>query len=162
MGELRISEVGYDHPDARRLIAEVQQEYVRRYGGEDESPVDIGEFTPPDGLFAVGYLDGQAVAMGGWRRHPADHPQTAWAAPVAEIKRMYVAADFRGAGFARAMLAHLEQTAAAAGLRWLILETGDQQPEAIALYHSAGYGDIPAFGHYADSPASVHLGKQVG
>ena len=100
--------------------------------------------------------------MGGWRRHPADHPQTGWAQPVAEIKRMYVVAEYRGAGFARAMLAHLEQAAAAAGVRWVVLETGSKQPEAIALYYSAGYEAVPPFGHYAETELSVHLGKQVG
>ena len=36
---LEIREVGYDHPDAELLIAEVQAEYVVRYGGPDDSPV---------------------------------------------------------------------------------------------------------------------------
>jgi hypothetical protein len=27
------------------------------------------------------------------------------------------------------------------------------------MYRSAGYDDIPAFGYYADSELSVHLGK---
>ena len=31
---VRIEQVTYDHPDAVKLIAEVQQEYVERYGGE--------------------------------------------------------------------------------------------------------------------------------
>jgi hypothetical protein len=41
----------------------------------------------------------------------------------------------------------------------VILETGSPQPEAIALYRSAGYTEIPAFGCYAGSPHSMHLGK---
>lgn len=162
MGELRISDVGYDHPDAARLIAQVQAEYVVRYGGPDSSPVDFDEFRAPAGLFCVGYLDDVPVAMGGWRRHAADDPQTGWADPAAEIKRMYVVAEYRGYGFARAMLAELERTAQVAGLRWLLLETGTRQPEAIALYYSSGYETVPAFGHYADARLSVHLGKRIG
>jgi GNAT superfamily N-acetyltransferase len=162
MAELHLREIDYDHPDAAGLIAQVQAEYVLRYGGPDESPVDFDEFRAPAGLFCVGYLDGVPVAMGGWRRHPAEHPQTGWAAPAVEIKRMYVVPDYRGAGFARAVLARLERSAAAAGMRWVLLETGSKQPEAIALYHSAGYRSVPAFGHYADTELSVHLGKQVG
>lgn len=162
MAKLRIEPAGYDHPDAVRLTGEVQAEYVLRYGGPDESPIDDDEFRAPGGTFLLGYLDGQAVAMGGWRRHPADHPETGWAAPAAEVKRMYVSAEVRGAGFARAMLAELERTAAEAGVRWLLLETGTKQPEALALYHSSGYESVPSFGHYADTQLSVHLGKQVG
>jgi GNAT superfamily N-acetyltransferase len=146
---MRIDVVTYDHPEAARLIAEVQREYVTRYGGEDDSPVDPDEFAVPKGLFLVGYLDGVAVACGGWRSHGSD----------AEIKRMYVAAAARRKGLARAILAELERTAEAAGHTRIILETGSVQPEAIALYRSAGYTEIPAFGHYADAPLSIHLGK---
>ena len=158
---LQIREVGYDHPDAALLIAEVQSEYVRRYGGPDESPVQPAQFSAPSGLFAVGYRDRAPVVMGGWRLHQPDDPHTGWASPAAEIKRMYVTSSARGAGLARQMLAFLEQTAGAHGARWLLLETGSKQPEAIALYRSSGYREVPPFGHYADTPLALHLGKQV-
>ena len=45
----------------------------------------------------------------------------------------------RGRGHARAVLAELERSAAAAGRRRTVLETGTRQPEAIALYTSSGY-----------------------
>ena len=148
---MQIKEVGYGDPDASKLIADVQQEYVVRYGGPDGTPVDPAEFTPPAGLFLVGYLDGMPVASGGWRSHGDD----------AEIKRMYVVPAARHRGLARQLLAELERTAAAAGHRRVILESGPQQPEAIALYLSSGYSHVPGFGHYADAPGAVHLGKQL-
>ncbi|MFG2000066.1 hypothetical protein ACGFNU_13040 [Spirillospora sp. NPDC048911] len=37
----------YDDPIAAKLIAEVQQEYVLRYGSEDETPTDPAEFEAP-------------------------------------------------------------------------------------------------------------------
>ena len=52
------------------------------------------------------------------------------------------------------MLAHLESTAHAAGAAVIVLETGLQQPEAVALYESSGYERIPGFGHYAWSPSN--------
>jgi GNAT superfamily N-acetyltransferase len=158
---LSITEVSYDHPDAQRLIAEVQDEYVQRYGGPDSSPMDPLEFQPPQGLFLVGYVGSEPVAMGGWRRHEDGHPQTSWAAPVVEVKRMYVTAAWRGRGYARAMLAQLEDTARDAGARWLVLETGHRQPEAVQLYQSCGYQPVPPFGHYADRPLAIHLGKDL-
>ncbi len=148
---MRIKQVGYGDPDASKLISEVQQEYVVRYGGPDGTPVDPAEFTPPSGLFLVGYLDGLPVACGGWRSHGAD----------AEIKRMYVAPAARHRGLARQLLAELERTAAAAGHRRIVLETGSAQPEAIALYRSSGYTPVPPFGHYADAPGAIHLGRQL-
>jgi ribosomal protein S18 acetylase RimI-like enzyme len=47
---------------------------------------------------------------------------------------MFVVAAHRGRGHARAVLAELERSAAAAGRRRTVLETGTRQPEAIALY----------------------------
>jgi GNAT superfamily N-acetyltransferase len=156
-----IQEVGYDHPDAQRLIAEVQAEYVKRYGGPDVSPVDVLQFQPPLGRFAVGYLDTEPVAMGGWRRHDDADPQTSWAVPAAEVKRMYVTDTARGRGYARAVLAYLEDSARGAGVRWLLLETGRVQPEALALYESSGYQRVPPFGYYAEGKLAIHLGKDL-
>jgi GNAT superfamily N-acetyltransferase len=146
---VRIDVVAYDHPDAAELIAEVQQEYTDRYGSQDSSPVDPAEFTPPRGVFLVGYVNGEPVACGGWRADGAG----------AEIKRMYVARAARRSGLARAMLAELERTALAAGHQRVILETGGRLPEAVALYRSAGYTPVAPFGYYVDAPTSIHLGK---
>ena len=54
-----------------------------------------------------------------------------------------------------------ERTAAEAGVEHLVLETGTAQPEAIALYRSAGYEDVPPFGFYATYDDSVSLGKAL-
>jgi GNAT superfamily N-acetyltransferase len=101
------------------------------------------------------------VATGGWRRLPVEDAATSWANPAAELKRMYVSQRMRGAGFARAMLAYLERSAAEHGICWLLLETGSRQPEALALYQSSGYADVPPFGFYADQELARHLGKQL-
>lgn len=146
MPDVRLRTVAFHHPDAAALIAELQQEYVRRYGGQDVTPVEGTEFTAPRGLFLVGYLHGEPVACGGWRAHDGDGP--GFADGDAEIKRMYVVPAARGRGLARAVLAELERTAAAAGRRRLVLETGLRQPEAIGLYTSSGYAEIPRFGVY--------------
>ncbi len=142
----------YDHPDAVALIAEVQREYVVRYGEEDLTPVDPAQFAPPNGQFLVAYSGGAPVACGGWRVHRQGE---------AELKRMYVSPAARGRGVARAVLAELERTALAAGHGRMVLETGLRQPEAIALYTSAGYLEVPSFGYYADEPDAVHLGKTI-
>ena len=156
-GSLRIDAVGYDHPDTARLIEEVQQEYMVRCGGRDDSPADPAEFAPPGGFFLVGYLGGVGVVCGGWRAHGPDVGTGASA--DAEIKRMYVTPAARNRGLARRMLAELERTARAAGYHRVILETGSKQPEAVGLYRSSGYTEIPAYGYYAGSPHSMHLAK---
>ncbi|MFC4782995.1 GNAT family N-acetyltransferase [Nocardioides sp. MAHUQ-72] len=153
---LEIVRVDYGQPDAMRLIAEVQAEYVARYGGPDDTPLEHAMFEPPAGSFFVGYTGGEAVATGAWRRSSVAAFGTT---DTAEVKRMYVVPRLRGAGLARRMLAHLEQDAAAAGARALVLETGLRQPEAIALYESSGYTPVPGFGYYKDAPLSRCFGK---
>lgn len=158
VGAVRIERVGYGHPDAVRLVADVQAEYVVRYGGQDESPVDPLEFEPPHGSFYLGWLDDVPIATGAWRRSRVEAFGTT---ETCEIKRMYVVPAARGAGHARRMLTHLEESARAAGARALVLETGLKQPEAIALYESSGYVAVPGFGYYRDSPLSRTLGKRL-
>lgn len=157
--DLRIEQVGYGHPDADLLVAEVQAEYVRRYGGTDETPLDPLMFEPPSGCFFVGYLGDRPVATGAWRSHT--DVEVFGTRRTAEIKRMYVAPAARGAGHARGILRRLEQSAAAYGAEAMILETGEPQPEAIALYTSAGYTPIPGFGYYRDYPENRCFGKRL-
>jgi GNAT superfamily N-acetyltransferase len=142
----------YEDADAQALVAQVQQEYVVRYGGPDRAAVDPAEFAPPGGIFLVGLLDAVPVAMGGWRRLDRER---------AEIKRMYVAQSARRQGLARRILAELENRAQAAGLRELVLNTGREQPEAIELYESAGYTPVTGFGYYADAPRALFYGKST-
>ncbi len=146
-------------PDAAALVEEVQLEYVARYGGRDETPLEPGYFAAPLGAFFVGYLDGVPVATGAWRLR--DDVTARGSTATAEIKRMYVAPAGRGRGLARSMLAHLERTAGAAGAAVMILETGLAQPEAIALYASSGYTPIPGFGFYRDAPLNRCLARTL-
>lgn len=147
----------YDDPLVQDLVAQVQAEYMERYGGQDRAVVDPAEFAAPHGLFLVGWLDGAAVACGGWRVH--DEPVGGVSA--VEIKRMYVAASARRRGLARLLLAELERTAAAAGHGYVVLNTGEGQPEAIGLYRACGYRDIPPFGYYRDARGARFFGRPL-
>lgn len=152
-----ISRRRLDHPDGIALIDRIQAEYVGRYGGPDESPIDAMHFEDPEGAFFVGYSGGVPVAMGGWRWHVV--PSDVEAESAVEIKRMFVVPEARAHGFARRMLSHLETTARLAGAGAIVLETGLRQPEAIALYESSGYRPVAGFGHYANSPLSRCFAK---
>lgn len=153
-----------DAPVVLNLVEEVQQVYVQRYGERDDTPMVPDQFAAPNGHFVLGHLGDEPVAMGGWRfradRGPAAGSRLPGSRP-AEIKRMFVRERWRGRGLARQVLAELETTAAAAGADWLVLETGERQPEALGLYRSAGYVPVPPFGLYADEEGSVYLGKRL-
>lgn len=156
--EPEFRQVSSDHPDAQLLVEQVQAEYVLRYGSRDETPVEHAMFEPPQGSFFVAYLAGQPVGSGAWRRHGLAALGTT---ETAEIKRMYVVPSARGQGVARRMLAQLESSAAATGVRAMILETGTSQPEAMALYQSSGYQRIEAFGHHRQYPNTRCFAKLV-
>jgi GNAT superfamily N-acetyltransferase len=156
---VQIKVVRFDHPHAVQLTALVQQEYVERYGSTDITPLDDSHFDPPDGTFLIGYEDGAPVACGGWRAQSARHGHLRDG--DAEIKRMFVAPAARGRGHARSLLAALEESARRAGRARMVLETGTRQPEAIALYRSCGYTDMPKFGVYRDDPQSLCMAKEL-
>ncbi|GAB2889169.1 GNAT family N-acetyltransferase [Streptomyces mayteni] len=147
----------FDHPDAVKLNDEVQAEYAERYGDEgDITPLDVTMFAPPRGVYLIAYDDaGRPIATGAWRAQ--DKGGEGYADGDAEIKRMFVIREARGRGLSRIILARLEDDARAAGRVRMVLETGTEQPEAIALYRSSGYEPVPdaeKFGLYRGSEAS--------
>ena len=158
-GTLRIEPARLTDRDAAGLVAQVQAEYTLLYGGPDDSLAADESLETPDGAFFVGYVDGEAAAMGGWRRR---RDVSAFGRhESAEVKRMFVAPAARRRGYARMMLRHLEATARRAGAEVMVLETGTMQPEAIALYVGEGYERIHDFGYYSWSPLSRCYGKRL-
>ena len=140
----------YDHPVAHYLVEQVQEEYVQRYGGRDAAAVEPGEFLPPRGIFLVAEVDGVPAGCGAWR---------VLSPGVAEIKRVYVEPAFRRKGLAQVIVAALEDGAGQAGHGSVVLNTGREQPEALALYANLGYGPVDGYGVYACEPGAVFLGK---
>ncbi|MDQ1046219.1 GNAT family N-acetyltransferase [Streptomyces sp. V4I2] len=156
-----IRRVPFDHPDAVKLNDQVQAEYHLRYGdGGDATPLDPSDFDPPNGIYLIAYdEDGTPVATGGWRCQDTNGEGNLDG--DAEVKRMYVIDAMRGRGLARRMLAALEEDARAAGRRRMVLETGTEQPEAIALYTSSGYEPCGKFGYYRHFESSRCFAKEL-
>ncbi|HVM14555.1 MAG TPA: GNAT family N-acetyltransferase [Egibacteraceae bacterium] len=153
MHDLVVRPESMDGPVAQRLLAELDVELHERYGGGgDPVRADAADFAPPEGLFLVAWVDGQAEGCAGFRRLDD---------ATAELKRMYVRPERRGTGLARALLAAVEECAVASGYRRMWLETGLPQPEAMALYRASGYEPIASFGQYADSPSQRCFGKAL-
>ncbi|MEV7521668.1 GNAT family N-acetyltransferase [Streptomyces sp. NPDC091371] len=158
---INLRAVPYDHPDAVKLNDQVQLEYRERYDGEgDETFLDPAMFVPPQGLYLIAYDASEApVASGGWRGQ--EQNDEGYSDGDAELKRMYVIPEARSLGLARRMLAALEEDAREAGRARMVLETGDQQPEAIALYLSSGYTMAPKFGFYRYYDSSRCMSKPL-
>jgi GNAT superfamily N-acetyltransferase len=139
VAEIKIREARFDEPAVQRLVAEAMAELSRRYGGSgDDTPVAPTDFAPPQGAFFVAYAGDELLGCGGWRAH----------GPDAELKRMFTVPAARGRGVARRVLEAIEESARLRDRRRVILETGDKQPEAIAMYVNCGYQRIEDFGYY--------------
>ena len=145
MTGVELRAVAYDDPAAAPLVEGLAAEYQARYGANGEmASTPPEQFRPPAGLFVVAVDDGVTVAGGGFRPH---------AEGVCEVKRMWTAPTHRRRGLAALVLTTLEQRAAAAGYRTLVLETGPRQPEAAAFYAGRGYRRIDPFGPYPQALA---------
>ncbi len=132
LSSLELAVRSYDHPDAQGLVWALFDDQVERYGYADPAEADPVKYTPPQGLFIVGYLAGRPVCAGGYRTYDV---QTR----TVEIKKMYTVPEFRGRGLGRPVLTKLERHATASGARRSILETGVRNAGALALYTAMGY-----------------------
>ncbi|MCM4076683.1 GNAT family N-acetyltransferase [Paractinoplanes hotanensis] len=152
MQEIKIRQADYTELSVRALLVDVIAELSERYGGSgDDTPIADEDFATPNGAFYVADGGERLVACAAWRRHGDD----------AELKRMFTARSARGRGLGRRMLAAIEASARVAGCRRVILETGDRQPEAIALYESAGYERIEDFGYYRGHDGVLSYAKEL-
>jgi DNA-binding MarR family transcriptional regulator len=136
------------HPDARQCIRAYVAELNARWdAGYDPSAgvtAKPHEMTPPAGDFRVAYLHGEPVGCGGVKHLPGG---------PSDIKRMWVSPAVRGLGVGRRLLAELEAIVAESGAPAARLETNRVLVEAIALYRSVGYREVPPFN---DEPFAHH------
>jgi GNAT superfamily N-acetyltransferase len=125
----------------------LQQAFFRdiasRYQGWDPDggpSADPAELSPPGGAWFVAYLDGRPVGCGGLKAVDAE---------LGEIRRVFVDESARGHGIGRRLMEALERHATGLGYRRVRLNTGNRQPEALALFRAAGYADVEDFNGYA-------------
>jgi DNA-binding MarR family transcriptional regulator/GNAT superfamily N-acetyltransferase len=145
---VEIREVDAAGADARQCLRAYVEELNQRWeAGFDPSAgvtAEPHELTPPAGCFLIAYLHGEPVGCGGIKHLPGG---------PSDIKRMWVSPSARGLGLGRRLLEELEQRVRDSGATVARLETNRVLVEAIALYRSAGYREVPAFN---DEPFAHH------
>jgi DNA-binding MarR family transcriptional regulator/GNAT superfamily N-acetyltransferase len=133
---------------ARYCVGEYFAELDQRFDSGFDPGASISatadELRPPRGLMLLATLRSDPVGCGALKFHPR--------APT-ELKRMWVAPSARGLGLGRRLLVELEAQARRHGSRTVRLETNGSLTEAIALYRSSGYVEVPAFN---DEPYAHH------
>jgi GNAT superfamily N-acetyltransferase len=142
-------------PQARACVNAYVSELDTRFeAGFDPGrsiSADDEELRPPAGVLVLAWLGERPVGCAALKFHGD---------AVADLKRMWVDSAARGHGIGRRLLTELEAIAASQGIRTLRLETNGTLVEAITLYRSAGYVEVPAF---SDEPYAHHwFEKQVG
>ncbi len=125
--------------DARACLAAYVAELRERFpeGFDEGDLVQPQEVQGDSGVFLVAYEDGCPVGCGALR---------ALEPGAGEIRHVWVAAGTRGLGVGRRLLTELEREAAARGFGVIRLGTHRALTEAVQMYRSSGYTEIPAYG----------------
>ena len=131
--------IGRDDPAFRDLYADFIRE---RDGPLDPAVIDVEaeiaagpppNLDPPAGAIVLGRVEGDPAAIGGVRHLDTE---------IAEVKSMYVAPAYRGAGVAARLLDELHAIARGHGCRATRLDTAAYLTPAVTLYRSAGYEEV--------------------
>ncbi|OOG72731.1 GNAT family N-acetyltransferase [Flavobacterium sp. A45] len=137
--------------DFQKLVV-LLDEVLRIKDGEDHD--FYAQYNTIDKInhVVVCYQEAIAIGCGAFKQFDTD---------TVEIKRMFVHTDFRGKGIASTVLKELEIWASEFNYTKCILETGKNNPEAIALYQKNGYEIISNYGQYENIETSVCLKKSI-
>jgi putative acetyltransferase len=128
----------------REAAIEARQVYFDMIPATAPWPTNVP--VPARGVYLLAFKAGAAVGCGSL--YPLDEK-------AAEIRRMYIAPQWRRSGIARALLVALETAAVGFGYEVLRLETGIRQPAALRLYEAAGFRRIAGFGQHGSDTMSV-------
>ena len=79
-----------------------------------------------------------------------------------EVKKVFVEPVARGRGLSRILMKEIEDVAREKGETRIVLQTGEKQLEAIALYVAIGYERIGSYGPYAGLDDLIFFGKDLG
>ncbi|MBH0117451.1 GNAT family N-acetyltransferase [Salinibacterium sp. NG253] len=157
---LTVARVGWLDPRAVEQRAAMDEETGAIYAGRQADLDDVGRaavraaltVSPNDISHTLLVLDGETVIG-----HAALRPFE----QSFEVKKVFVDSRHRGKGAARRLMLELEAVAREANAHSLILQTGNLQTPAMALYESLGYERIDVFGVYAAIPFSVCYEKNL-
>ena len=148
---IQIKRTNSNHPHFQILVLDLDLELKVRDGDDHAF---YAQYNKSDSIkyVVVAYENSDPVGCGAIKE---------WDAETMEVKRMFVPLKNRGKGIASFVLMELEQWANELGYKKCILETGENQPEAIQLYTKNNYIRIPNYGQYAGVEASKCFEKNL-
>ena len=148
---ITIKRTNCDDPNFQELVKLLDLELQKRDGEEHVFYATLNK-TNTLNYVVMAYDQNEAIGCGALRAYSND---------TMEVKRMFVPLQKRGQGIASTVLSTLEIWCRELGIKKCILETGKNQPEAIALYKKNHYNIIPNFGKYEGVENSVCFEKEL-
>lgn len=149
MVTIRAADSPADLDAARELFREYAASlpFSLDYQGFDTELAALpGKYAPPGGRILLAWEGSTPLGCIAVRPLAALDDD---AAPVCEMKRMYVRPTARGLGVGRALGKELLRVARAAGYATMKLDTESDFAAAVALYRSLGFAECP---RYNDDP----------
>jgi putative acetyltransferase len=149
MMDITIVRTNSGNSDFSALVALLDAELEERYG---EAQNFFGQFNSLAQIkhVVIALTGNEPLGCGAIKEY---EPGTT------EVKRMFVKHQYRGQGLAGLVLDELEQWAKEMGYTHTILQTGTNQPEAVALYERKDYVHIDNYGQYAGTEGSICMKK---
>ena len=141
-----------DAPGVHDLLQASDDFHNALYPPEENYLLDASTLLMPEVTVVVARSAGRAVGMGAL---------VVTGGGFAEVKRMFVVDSARGGGVAGDILLALEEVARSLSLATIRLETGPDQPAAIAFYTRRGYVPVEAFDPYLDATNSLFFAKRL-
>ena len=149
---LEIAVENPDRPDVVVLIEELNTYLLSLYKPDQCHHLTIRELAGDAVTFLTARIDGELVGCGALRRIDKR---------MSEAKRMYVLPSLQGMGIGRQLLDAIEALALEQGTGTLVLETGVEQPDAVALYEKSGFTQRGAYLDYAEDGISIFMEKRI-
>jgi GNAT superfamily N-acetyltransferase len=145
---LRIRDIDPRDEVAVALLRDAAAEIGSLYLGDAaaERPLPRNDPLGPRDAYVVAWIAHEPVGCGALRWFDES---------TAEVCRIFVRKAYRRLNVARAILNHLRTDAQRLGYTRLILETGDRQAPAMALYDALGFCRVEPFGRHVSDPTSV-------
>lgn len=139
------------HPDFVALTEFLDAELAEKNGSLQALYSRYNKLAGIEDIF-LAYVGGAPVGCASMKRFDDE---------TYEVKRVFVAKDFRRFGIAEEMMRLIEVKAREKGVRHLILETSKSFEPAVGLYEKLSYDVIENYGQYKGMDNSVCMKKAL-
>lgn len=149
---MRILKTDSRNEDFRRLAELLDESLYELYGEGINiySKQNSVDYNLKDILII--YINDKPVACGAFKEYDEG---------TIELKRVFVKKENRGQGISKLIVKEIEELGRINKYRFVILQTGRKQIEAIKLYESTGYEVIENYGVYVGDDESVCMKKAL-